>query len=172
MNASLLLRASISLLLFGSLVSTAVQPTVAAIPLIQHTKAEPIKDPFLLKVRKTGGMCRLNSCDRELTILRDGTYRYADATKTGTGRLSRKTFTRLKQRLSRLNLEQVRSKPFTGTCPIAYDGPETLYRFLIGNTVEEVSDCKVAIDPRDPLFQQLNQIYDRVTETVYQSESR
>lgn len=171
MNASLLFRVSISLLLFGGVVSSSIQP-VTAMPLIQNTKAEPIKDPFLLKVRKTGGMCRLNSCDRELTILNNGTYRYEDATKTGAGKLSRRAFSRLKQRLAKLNIEQVRSQPFTGTCPIAYDGPETLYRFLIGQTVEEISDCKSAIDPGDPLFQQINQLYDKAVETVYRAESR
>lgn len=174
MSISPLIRASLSFLLLSGMVATTVQPAFTAMPTSaaqsQKVVAEPTKDPFLLKVRKSGGFCPDNQCFSELTILQNGTYRYEDAQKTGTGKLSRRAFTQLKRRLARLNIEQVRSKPFTGTCPIAYDGPETFYRFLIGNTVEEISDCKSAIDPQDPLFQQINRLYDKAVETVYQAE--
>ena len=47
---------------------------------------------------------------------------------------------------------KIRSRPFTGTCPIAFDGQETIYTFHVTTGDREIASCKVAIDPADPLF--------------------
>ncbi len=171
MSAPSLLKASLGLLLLGSVIVTTVQPGAIAVPIStshpQKVVAGPIKDPFLLKVRKSNGFCMQNRCYGELIILENGTYRYEDATKAAHGKLDRRAFARFKRKLAQVNLDKVKSKPFKGLCPSAYDAPETSYLFLTGNTVEQISECQYEIDLRDPLFKQANQFYNKVVEQLY-----
>ncbi len=40
----------------------------------------------------------------------------------------------------------IKSRPFTGDCPTAYDGQETIYSFTTPGGVETIASCTVAID--------------------------
>jgi hypothetical protein len=46
----------------------------------------------------------------------------------------------------------IRSRPFTGACPVAFDGQEVIYEFRAPTGVERVVSCETEIDPDDPLF--------------------
>ena len=50
------------------------------------------------------------------------------------------------------DFEAIRSRPFTGTCPIAFDGQEIIFDFGAAAAIERVASCQVAIDWSDPLF--------------------
>jgi len=50
------------------------------------------------------------------------------------------------------NYNLLQSKPFTGTCPTAADGQETIFTFHIPTGDEEIASCKVAVDENHPLF--------------------
>lgn len=66
---------------------------------------------------------------------------------------------RLNQRLTATNFTQIKSRKFTGTCPILYDGNELIYQFKLKSGVsEELSSCKVVIPGNSVLFQQLNRL--------------
>lgn len=59
--------------------------------------------------------------------------RITDASVSGSGyvsrRLSRLERSALLRAIARLDLTVVRKHPFIGTCPTAYDGTESIYRF-------------------------------------------
>jgi hypothetical protein len=49
--------------------------------------------------------------------------------------------------------------PFTGECPIAFDGQELTYTFHpAGRAPVTIASCEVAIDPADPLFHAIDLI--------------
>ena len=123
--------------------------TVACTP----TQTEPDPAPALT-VNRTGGMCPDGPCnstssirDREWTRP-DGTTRKLTATEHAQF-VDAATHTRLTRPLP----------PFTGTCPTAYDGPETTYTLTLdtGETYT-VSTCEHVIPDRDPLVVWFNQL--------------
>jgi hypothetical protein len=56
------------------------------------------------------------------------------------------------------DFEAVRARPFTGTCPTAYDGQESVFAFYTGGGVEEVDSCQTEIDSNSPLFRSLQEL--------------
>jgi hypothetical protein len=46
----------------------------------------------------------------------------------------------------------IRSRPFTGECPTAYDGQEIILEFHAPSGVQRVASCEVEIDWTSPLF--------------------
>ena len=105
-------------------------------------------------------MC-VGGCFSELTIFADGTYRYGASglNQQKTGKINQIEFQRLQQLIATANFKTIKSVPFRGTCPIAYDGTETIYTFRQGNRTEVVRSCQTQIDSKSSLFQQLERIY-------------
>jgi hypothetical protein len=46
----------------------------------------------------------------------------------------------------------VRAVPFTGECPVNFDGQEWIYEFGTPGGVERVASCETEIDPAHPAF--------------------
>jgi hypothetical protein len=46
----------------------------------------------------------------------------------------------------------LKSHPFTGECPVNFDGQELIFEFNVGSTVQRVASCEVDIDWGHPLF--------------------
>lgn len=125
----------------------------------------PTTPNFLLSIRREGGMCAAMGCFSEVAVLSNGTYRYADSLpKQRTGRLARGEVRRFQQRIANANFEAIKARPFTGTCPLAYDGPETVYTFRSGDRVEVLRSCQTQIEGSNPLFQQAERVYREVSE--------
>ena len=107
--AALLLAASL-----GSLAAAAAASSSRARP------AEPI-----VTVVRHGGLCLAGTECR--SVLRIG------STISGDGYLPRRLGPReraaLLNAIGKLDIRYLRAHPFTGTCPIAYDGVESVYRF-------------------------------------------
>jgi hypothetical protein len=82
--------------------------------------------PPLVTVVRHGGLCIDRSECRTV-------YRVTDTRITAAGFLPRRLAPGERRALLRairaLDLAAVRARPFTGTCPIAYDGQESIYRF-------------------------------------------
>jgi hypothetical protein len=47
---------------------------------------------------------------------------------------------------------EIRSHPFTGECPTAYDGQEVIFEFATLHGVERIASCEVAVDFSSPLL--------------------
>jgi hypothetical protein len=80
----------------------------------------------IVTVTRHGGLCVTGTECRSL-------LRIDDRTISGEGYTSRRLRpaerTALVSAIGKLDLAYLRAHPFTGTCPIAYDGQEAIYRF-------------------------------------------
>jgi hypothetical protein len=87
--------------------------------------ASPAARP-IVTISRHGGLCVTGSECR--SVLRIG-----DRTISGRGYVSRRLApgerAALLRAIAKLDLRALRAHPFTGTCPIAYDGFESVYRF-------------------------------------------
>jgi hypothetical protein len=114
-----------------------------------------VRGDFLVRAQYRGS----DFCTPELIVTGNGEYIYRSYNgKLISGTLSKLEITRLKRRITEINFALIKSKPFTDTCPIAYDGVETIYTFPLGKVVEEISSCRYILDGKNPLFQQINRL--------------
>ncbi|BAU43920.1 hypothetical protein [Leptolyngbya sp. O-77] len=129
----------------------------------------------LVTVRREGGFCYPPGCFSEVTIYQDGSYRYANSVDDrATGRIRRGTLQQLRSRIARADFDQIRSEanvrnPIPNLCLLAVDGPEAIYRFYPNGKTEEIRGCETDIDRSSRLFQQLEQLYERVSEQTAQA---
>ena len=146
------------MVLIGGLISLNGQPILPRIASVQPAMPTATPEIFWIKIQFRGGM-RATRTIPELLIRPDGLYRYNNGvSKPKSGVLSQHEARLLKQRVQQVNFSVIKSKPFKGTCPIAYDGIEVVYLFQRSQGVEEISACKYAINGKSLLFQQLNRL--------------
>lgn len=116
-------------------------------------------DP-LLTVEFRGGMCVAGSeCKNTLVITEAGEYSYTlgqSAPQTGT--IDAGTIATLEEQMAAADFEEIKAQPFTGTCPLAFDGPELVYTFHTDAGDQTLESCSVGIDENSPLFQTVGAI--------------
>ena len=109
---------------------------VAAFAAVPATAGAATSQPIVTVVRH-GGLCISGSECRS-------TLRIDDATISGDGyrprRLSPAERTALLAAIGKLDLRSLKAHPFRGTCPVAYDGSEAIYRFR--GFPRAVASCK------------------------------
>jgi hypothetical protein len=118
-------------------------PSVAA--------ATPFAFP-LVSVEYRGGMCVSGSCDQVLNIEADGRIHQVIPKDRVLGVAPPEAIDALRTEVEQADYLAIESRPFTGTCPTAVDGPETVYTFHVTTGDREIASCTVAIDAADPLF--------------------
>jgi hypothetical protein len=106
-------------------------------------------DGVLVAVEASGGMCPEGLCRTRVEIRADATARRGDGEPV---RLNPLLVARLAGQIRSADFTAIRSRPFTGACPTAYDGQELRYEFAAPGGQVSLSSCQVAIDPTDPLF--------------------
>jgi hypothetical protein len=113
--------------------------------------ATPFAFP-LVSVETRGGECPSGTCDRLLNIEADGRIHEVIPKDRVLGTAPPEVIDALRVEVEQADYPKIRSRPFTGTCPIAFDGQETIYTFHVTTGDREIASCTVAIDPADPLF--------------------
>lgn len=110
-------------------------------------------DP-LVSIHGEGGLCVYGGCSRDIIVLQNGTYTVKNGPNDQTsGALDAAALAQLKQAIDTADFNAIRSKPFTDTCPIAYDGQQYTYTFYkTGGGTEVLDSCKYALDMSSPLF--------------------
>jgi|GEM_PF-6262037 len=119
----------------------------------------------IVTVHYTGGMCVNGGCDRLVTLYDNGSLVIVD----GAGEESVQTVSEVNQpivddliaEIEATDFEQIRSRPFTGTCPIAYDGQELTFSFYRVEGIERFSTCEVEFDESVPLYQAVIAVVDK-----------
>jgi hypothetical protein len=115
--------------------------------------ATPKQTDPLVSIHAEGGLCVYGGCSRDVMVLQNGTYTVKDGSgQTTSGALDDATLGQLKQAIDGADFEAIRSKPFTGTCPIAYDGQEYIFTFYKGAKSEVVDSCKAELDMNSVMF--------------------
>lgn len=141
----------------GAAPATTAEPTPSVSPVVASSvAAEPNNTAAastLLTVKLSGGHCINGQCETVREIATDGAYAVADGTGAQTsGTLDPALLDELKAQIAQADFAQIKAQPFTGTCPIAYDGQEATYTFHTAAGAETFSSCEVGIDPTSPLF--------------------
>lgn len=121
---------------------------IRAVPAGAPPSPEPVV--LLVKAETRGGLCITGTtCEASITVMSDGTWTHVvnDAERTGT--LPDDRVAVLADAVERTELPA--AQPFTGTCPIAYDGQEQVLTWLRDGELVTVASCEREFDPADPL---------------------
>jgi hypothetical protein len=113
--------------------------------------------PTLVASREAeGGLCVSGQeCRSLLTVRSDGTW-VLEGAEDRTGTLDPDQLTRLQDAAARTTLAS--APPFTGTCPIAWDGQEYTYIWTSGDQRHTVASCDREVDLADPLVATLEEL--------------
>jgi hypothetical protein len=125
--------------------------------------------PPLLTYQRVGGRCMYGACLTEIVIYRDRTFLLVDGTGfKQAGRLQRRVLPALTQAIQTADFNAIRAKKFTGTCPTAFDGQESIYKFYpqsqmgVDAPIELIASCTVQINSTDPVFAQTDRIVQQI----------
>jgi hypothetical protein len=106
----------------------------------------------LVTVEAHGGHCREGECRRVFAIESDGLVHQIEPDGAEIHRVTNETIDVYRTALSITDFNALRSRPFTGECPTAFDGMEVIYTFETPSGTERIASCEVEIDRQAPLF--------------------
>ena len=107
----------------------------------------------LVTVQMRGGMCADGGmCDTSVILDRDGRVRSATKPPNDLGVVSAANLSTLTVALAATDFATLTAKPFTGECPIAFDGQELIFEFATMGGTQRLASCEVDIDWGHPLF--------------------
>jgi hypothetical protein len=129
------------LALFGSACSP------AAVASLLPGAAGPV-----VTVTTRGGECPDGPCRSTLVIERDGRLRQTAPEEVVLGQVPPDALATLDGAIKTTDFAAIRARPFTGECPVNFDGQEVVYEFGAPGGVERVASCETEIDPVHPLF--------------------
>jgi hypothetical protein len=109
-------------------------------------------DERLVTVEAHGGRCVEGECRRVFAIESDGLVHQLEPDEADIHRVTDETIDVYRAALSITDFNAIRSKPFTGECPTAFDGMEVVYTFATPSGPERIASCEVEIDRQAPLF--------------------
>lgn len=118
-----------------------VRPTLSSAP------AGP-----LVTVETRGGECPEGACGSRIVIEADGRVHATAPVGAELGSLPGVTLDGLATEIAKADFSALKSRPFTGTCPVAFDGQETIYTFGTASGAERIASCEVEVDPSEPVF--------------------
>ena len=108
----------------------------------------------LVSVETRGGHCVAGApCGSIVVLDSDGRVRTASEPPIELGTVPSEDVTGLVTLIEATDFEAIRAHPFTGTCPVAFDGQEVVYEFTTSDGVERIESCVTEVDPRHALFE-------------------
>jgi hypothetical protein len=106
----------------------------------------------LVSVETRGGHCIGGTCGSIVVLGTDGTVRTAAEPPVELGTVATEDVTGLTGLIAATDFAEIRSHPFTGTCPVAFDGQEVVYEFTTAGGIERIESCITEVDPQHQLF--------------------
>jgi hypothetical protein len=106
----------------------------------------------LVTVETRGGMCPAGACDSGVILESDGRVHAAAKPPNDLGQVDAKAMAALTAAIQATDFAAIRSHPFTGECPVAFDGQELIFEFSVGTGTQRIASCEVDIDWGHPLF--------------------
>ena len=117
----------------------------------------PVAGP-LVTVEATGGHCREGTCRSVVPIEADGRVHQTEPAEMEIHQVTGESIDLLRAAIGTTDFEAIRSQPFLGTCPTAFDGQELVYTVATANGSERIASCDVQVDPQAPLFTAIHAI--------------
>jgi hypothetical protein len=113
----------------------------------------------VLILSRQGGLCVYGACEWTFTIYQDGSAAVVDGSGTSQeAMLSSEQMAQLHDLIEATDFAAIQAVPFTDTCPIAYDGQESIYTIQTSHGEEVLASCTVVIDPTLPLFRWIDDL--------------
>lgn len=106
----------------------------------------------LLTVSMRGGLCAAGPCDSSVILERDGRVHAAAKPPNDLGRVPADAMATLTSAIAATDFNALRSHPFTGECPVNFDGQELIFEFSVGSGTQRIASCEVDVDWGHPLF--------------------
>jgi hypothetical protein len=140
------LRAGPTLLLVLAVLAAGCQsiPAVASLA--------PVAGGALVTVTTRGGECVNGPCGGTTVVERDGRIHQTVPTAADLGQVPPDVLTALDAAIKTTDFDVIRARPFTGECPVNFDGQEFIYEFGAPTGLERIATCETEIDPDHPLF--------------------
>ena len=134
----------------------------------QKTYQDKKERTILLKVEISGGLCPGNvTCSSRISIQGDGSWTTESNTK---GKISLSKIEKLENLIDSTDFAIMKERKFTGTCPTAYDGQESIYTFYTLSREERISSCETNIDNDTRLFKEINIILEDIKKTILNTD--
>jgi hypothetical protein len=106
----------------------------------------------LVTVEIRGGLCVDGPCGTTVVIERNGRVHQAAKPPNDLGNVTPAALAALNAAIRTTDFAALKSHPFTGECPTAYDGQEIVFEFGAPGGVERIATCEVDVDFGLPLF--------------------
>ena len=106
----------------------------------------------IVTIETQGGECMQGACGGVVVIESDGRVHTAAPENKQLGTVSEATLDGLRTEIEQADFAAIKSRPFTDTCPIAFDGQQVTYTFATPSGPERIDSCEVIVDPANPLF--------------------
>jgi hypothetical protein len=116
----------------------------------------PVATGPVLTMTTRGGECPEGMCGSAVVIERDGRVHRLAPDPADLGTVPPNAMAALDTLVRTTNFDAIRARPFTGTCPMAYDGQEVIFEFGAPGGIERVASCETEIDLDSPLFAAVN----------------
>jgi hypothetical protein len=114
--------------------------------------AVPTASGPLVTVSKRGGECPAGMCESQIVIERDGRIHAVKPVAKEFGKVPTAALAAIDAAVRTTDFAQLKSKPFTGECPVNFDGQEIIYEFGAPSGVQRIASCEVEIDANHPLI--------------------
>jgi hypothetical protein len=106
----------------------------------------------LVTVTTRGGHCIDGECGSTIVIERDGRLHQTAPEDTILGQVPPEVLGALDAGIRAADFGAIRARPFTGECPVNYDGQEIIYEFGTPGGIERIASCETEVDPDAPPF--------------------
>jgi hypothetical protein len=119
--------------------------------------AVPTATGPLVTVSKRGGECPAGMCESQVVIERDGRIHAVKPVAKEFGKVPTAALSAIDAAVRTTDYAQLKSTPFTGECPVNFDGQEIIYEFGAPSGVQRIASCEVEIDANHPLIRAVTQ---------------
>jgi hypothetical protein len=97
-------------------------------------------------------MCPQGACGGSVILERDGRVHSAAKPPNDLGQVNGDAYAALDRAIQSTDFAAMKAKPFTGECPVNFDGQELIFEFAVGATTQRIASCETEIDWGSPLF--------------------
>ncbi len=136
----------------GALGIALVLALLAACSPAAVTSVLPVANGPLVTITSRGGECPEGPCGTATTIERDGRVHTTAPTAAELGTVPPNVLTALDSAIKLTDFDVIRARPFTGECPVNFDGQESIFEFGAPGGIERIATCETEIDPAHPVF--------------------
>jgi hypothetical protein len=120
--------------------------------------ALPAADAPVVTIEFHGGLCADGGECRSVFVIR-GDGMIVDPTRgDGPIKADPGQFARMLSAIASTDLQAMKARPFTGTCPIAFDGQEAIFTFRLAGGDLRLASCESELDPEHELFRAIREV--------------